>query len=208
MNWKVWNLSDLLQATHYLIVGAILLNFLFNYLDDGMELTLNESAGDAGQGKVVNTLASWTAIQVYLDRPKRWANRNLRKLSRGKVLLLERNYSVHQYKLRLSAWKAACKKRPKGSWPANWTWTSNTSLWQRKITFSCDCSQTVEQVAQRGCGILHMEEILRALIEQNPEEPDQTLKLDLTWKLALLWWDGREAKPEDLPGFHLIILWL
>lgn len=51
-------MSDLLQATYYLIVGAILLNILFNYLDDGMELTLNESASDAGLGEVVNTLAS------------------------------------------------------------------------------------------------------------------------------------------------------
>lgn len=51
---------------------------------------------------------------MYLDRLKRWANRNLRKFSRRKVLLLERNYFVHQYKLRLSAGKQLAKEDPRG----------------------------------------------------------------------------------------------
>lgn len=47
-----------------------------------------------------------------------------------------------------------------------------------------------------------LEEIFKALIQQGPKEPDQTLKLDLTLKLALLWWGGREAEPDDLQSFH------
>lgn len=162
-----------------------------------MELTLKKSAGHAGLGEVVNTLASWAAIQLYLDRMKRWANRKLRKFSRGKVLLLERNYSIHRYKLRAVCLESSLQKRPKGSRPTGWTWVSNMSLWQRKITFSYECSQTVEQISQRGCGISHVEEIdTQSFNWAEPwgSWPNSEIGFNLEVGLAFMGWEGGQTR--------------
>lgn len=46
-----------------------------------------------------------------------------------------------------------------------------------------------------------LEVIFKALIEQDPKELNQTLKLNLSLKL-LLCWAGRGAEPDDLQSFH------
>ncbi|GAB0190318.1 mitochondrial enolase superfamily member 1 [Grus japonensis] len=89
------------RAPQVSILGPKLFNVFINDLGDGVECTLNSFADDTKLGGVADTLESCAAIQRYLDRMEKWADRNVTEFNKGKckVLHLGRNNPRHQYML-------------------------------------------------------------------------------------------------------------
>ena len=81
-----------------LVLGLVL--FIDN-LDEGIVSTLSKYSNDSKLGGVADTPEGCASIQQNLDRLESWAARNQMKLNKSKcrVLHLERNNHVHQYKL-------------------------------------------------------------------------------------------------------------
>jgi len=69
---------------------------------------------------VAHTPGGCAAIQGDLDRLESWGKGNLMKSNKGKcrVLHLGRNNPMHQYRLRLTCWRAALRR---GTWVCWWT---------------------------------------------------------------------------------------
>ncbi|PKU49342.1 rna-directed dna polymerase from mobile element jockey-like [Limosa lapponica baueri] len=70
-------------------------------LISGSECTLNRFADDTKLGGVTDMPEGCAAFQRYLDRPEKWAFRNLKKFNKEmcKDLHLRRNNPTHQYML-------------------------------------------------------------------------------------------------------------
>lgn len=70
-------------------------------LDDGTECTLRKFADDTKLGEVFKTREGCAAFQKNLDGLEKWVDRNHMRFNKGKwkVLHLEMNNSVHQYRL-------------------------------------------------------------------------------------------------------------
>ncbi|PHH56323.1 hypothetical protein CRH12_11560 [Coxiella burnetii] len=83
------------------MLGPVLFNIIINDLDEGIVCSLSKYADDIKLGRVADTPEGCAAIQQDLDRLESWAARNQMKLNKSKcrVLHLERNNHVHQYKL-------------------------------------------------------------------------------------------------------------
>jgi len=98
------------------VLGPVSFNFFINDLDEELECTLSKSAAHTRLGGVVDTLEGSTAIQCDLDRLESWAQRNLMKFNTGKyrVLHLERNNPMHQYRLGVDLLESSSVERDLG----------------------------------------------------------------------------------------------
>jgi len=87
----------------------ILLNILIHDLDDGAECTLSDFADDTDLIGVTDTPEGCAAIQRDLHRLEKWADRNLKHVSKGKCKApcLGRNNPGHRHMLRPTSWEAA-----------------------------------------------------------------------------------------------------
>lgn len=68
---------------------------------------------DTKLGGVIEILGGRAAIQRSFGRLEKWSEKNLMKFMRGKykVLPLRRNHPRHQYRLELTDWEAAWRKK-------------------------------------------------------------------------------------------------
>ncbi|KAK4832375.1 hypothetical protein QYF61_022230 [Mycteria americana] len=76
------------------------MSVFINDLDDEAEFILNKFADDTKLGRVADRPEGRAAIQRYLDRLEKWADRNLMKFNKEKckvLFLLGRNNPRHQY---------------------------------------------------------------------------------------------------------------
>ncbi|KAJ7416736.1 rna-directed dna polymerase from mobile element jockey-like [Willisornis vidua] len=84
------------SVTQWSILGPVLLN-IFNNLADEAQCTLSKFAVDMKLEGVTGTQGYPAATRKDLNSPKKWANRNIMKLSKEKckVLHLDRNKLMH-----------------------------------------------------------------------------------------------------------------
>ncbi|TRZ06476.1 hypothetical protein HGM15179_020631, partial [Zosterops borbonicus] len=94
---------------------------------------LSKFADDTKLGGVVDTPERCAAIQKYLDRLERWAEKDCLKFNKVqcRVLHLVRNNSRHQYRLEVTCWKAVL-------WRRTWGILVNNKL---PMSQQCPCGQ-------------------------------------------------------------------
>jgi len=109
-------------------------------VDKGIECTLSKFADDTKLGGVVDTPEGCAAIQGHLDRLESWVQRNLMKFNKGKcrVLHLERNNPMHQYRFGTDLQEGSSMERDMGV------------LMNDKLTMSQQCALA----AKKANGIL------------------------------------------------------
>jgi len=98
--------------------GSILDPVLFNFisdLDEGPDCTLSKFTDDTKLGGVADTPAGCAAVQQDLDRLEGWTERNLMKFKgKCRVLHLERNNPMHQYRLGVDLLESSSAERHVG----------------------------------------------------------------------------------------------
>jgi len=98
------------------VLGPVFFHFFINDLDEEIDCTLSKLADDTKLGGMVDTPEGCAAIQRDLDRLESWAERNLMRFNKGKcrVLHLERNHPMHQYRLGVDLQKSSSVKKDLG----------------------------------------------------------------------------------------------
>jgi len=112
---------------------------------------LSKFADGTKLGGVVDTPAGCAAIQRDLDRLESWAERSLMKFNMGKcrVLHLERNNPMHQYRLGLTYWRAALWR---GTWVSWLTMSQQCGLVAKEASGILECFK--KSVASRWREVL------------------------------------------------------
>lgn len=93
-------------------------NIFINNLDNGIEHTLSNFAGDTKLRRVADIPDGCAASQRDLDRLEKWTKRNLIKFSKKKckILHLRNNNPRHRHMLGTEHWKAALQRKTLRSW--------------------------------------------------------------------------------------------
>ncbi|KAK4828788.1 hypothetical protein QYF61_000845 [Mycteria americana] len=93
-----------------------LFNIFINNLDEWAACTLSRSADDTKLGGVTDRPNDCFALQKDMNKLEKWAKRNLKKFSNCKceVWALEKNKTIHQYKLRAEWLESSFEKRTWG----------------------------------------------------------------------------------------------
>lgn len=101
------------------VLGPVLFIFI-NETDTYAECTLRKSTDDTKLGGLADTPDGCTAIQRDLYRLGKWADRHLMELNKGKykLLPLQRNKLMHQYKFWANGMLRSSERRTLGLW---WT---------------------------------------------------------------------------------------
>jgi len=98
------------------VLGAVLFSLLVSDLDEVTECTLSKFADDTKLGGVADTPKGCAAIHRDLDRLESWVQRNLMKFTKAKcrVLHLERNNPMQQYRLGAALLESSSAERDQG----------------------------------------------------------------------------------------------
>lgn len=100
-----------------MICGPILLDIFINDPDNGAEGTLRMLASDIKLGDMADRPDGWAAVQRNLVRLEKWADRCHAKFDKRyfakkcKAMYLSIRGPMHQYRLGVTAWKAALQRR-------------------------------------------------------------------------------------------------
>jgi len=78
------------------VLSLVLFNISINDLDEGIVTTLSKFADDTKLEGVADTPEGCATTQQVLDSLESWSGRNLMKLSKCRILHLERNICLHR----------------------------------------------------------------------------------------------------------------
>jgi len=79
-----------------LVLHLALFHIFINDLDEGIVSTFSKSANDTKLEGVADTPEGCATTQQVLDSLESWSGRNLMKLSKCRILHLERNICLHR----------------------------------------------------------------------------------------------------------------
>jgi len=131
-----------------------LFKLFINDLDEELECTLSKCAHDTKLGGVADAPEACAAIQCDLDRLESWAERNLMKFKKGKcrVLHLERNNPMHQYRLGVDLLERSSVERDLGVLVDRMTMSQQCALAAKKANEILRCFR--RSVASRSREVL------------------------------------------------------
>ena len=91
-------------------------NLVISDLEEGTECSLSKFADDTELGGVADTPGGCAAIHRDLNRPERWAERDLMKFNKWKceVLHRRRNSSMHKHSLGADQLESSCAEKDLG----------------------------------------------------------------------------------------------